>query len=55
MSQRGDPVQQFFSPAEQAMVPRLVPDDELVTANAACGQREHPAPGRAGARHGGRL
>ena len=31
-------VQQFFSPAEQAMVPRLVPDDELVTANAASGQ-----------------
>jgi Na+/melibiose symporter-like transporter len=31
-------VQQFFSPAEQAMVPRLVPDNELVTANAASGQ-----------------
>ena len=31
-------VQQFFSPAQQAMVPRLVPDDELVTANAASGQ-----------------
>src|SRR4029078_2995742 len=31
-------VQQFFSPAEQAMVPRLVPDDELVTANGASGQ-----------------
>ena len=31
-------VQQFFSPAEQAMVPRLVPDDELVTANAVSGQ-----------------
>jgi len=31
-------VQQFFSPAEQAMVPRLVSDDELVTANAASGQ-----------------
>ena len=31
-------VQQFFSPAEQAMVPRLVPDDELLTANAASGQ-----------------
>jgi len=31
-------VQQFFSPAEQAMVPRLVPDDELVTANAVNGQ-----------------
>jgi Na+/melibiose symporter-like transporter len=65
-------VQQFFSPAEQAMVPRLVPDDELVTANAAsgqvanvsrlaqrgtgrAGQRGRPAPGRASARHGGRL
>ena len=31
-------VQQFFSPAEQAMVPRLVPDDELVAANAVSGQ-----------------
>ena len=31
-------VQQFFSPAQQAMVPRLVPDDELVTANAVNGQ-----------------
>ncbi len=31
-------VQQFFSPAEQAMVPRLVPDDELLTANAVNGQ-----------------
>jgi Na+/melibiose symporter-like transporter len=31
-------VQQFFSPAEQAMVPRLVPDQELVTANAVSGQ-----------------
>ena len=31
-------VQQFFSPAEQAMVPRLVPDDELMTANAVSGQ-----------------
>jgi Na+/melibiose symporter-like transporter len=31
-------VQQFFSPAEKAMVPRLVPDEELVTANAASGQ-----------------
>ena len=31
-------VQQFFSPAEQAMVPRLVPDEELVTANAVNGQ-----------------
>jgi Na+/melibiose symporter-like transporter len=28
----------FFSPAEQAMLPRLVPDDELVTANALNGQ-----------------
>ena len=31
-------VQQFFSPAEQAMVPRLVPDEELLTANAMNGQ-----------------
>jgi len=31
-------VQQFFSPAEKAMVPRLVPEDELVTANAVSGQ-----------------
>ena len=29
---------QFFSPAEQAMVPTLVPDDELVAANALSGQ-----------------
>jgi Na+/melibiose symporter-like transporter len=31
-------VQQFFSPAQQAMVPRLVPDDELLPANAVSGQ-----------------
>ena len=31
-------IQQFFSPAEQAMVPRLVPDGELLTANAVNGQ-----------------
>ncbi len=31
-------VQQFFSPAEQAMVPRLVPQDELLAANAVSGQ-----------------
>ncbi len=31
-------VQQFFSPAEQAMVPRLVPGEELVTVNAVSGQ-----------------
>jgi Na+/melibiose symporter-like transporter len=31
-------VEQFFSPAQQAMVPRLVPDDELLTANAVSGQ-----------------
>jgi Na+/melibiose symporter-like transporter len=31
-------VQQFFSPAQQAMVPRLVPDDELLAANAVSGQ-----------------
>ncbi len=31
-------VQQFFTPAEQAMLPRLVPDDQLATANAVGGQ-----------------
>lgn len=31
-------ISQFFSPAEQAMVPTLVPDDELVAANAVSGQ-----------------
>jgi Na+/melibiose symporter-like transporter len=31
-------VGQFFSPAQQAMVPRLVPEDELITANAVSGQ-----------------
>jgi Na+/melibiose symporter-like transporter len=31
-------VQQFFSPAEQAMVPRLVPEDQLLAANAVSGQ-----------------
>lgn len=31
-------VEQFFSPAQQAMVPRLVPGGELVTANAVSGQ-----------------
>ncbi len=31
-------IQQFFSPAEQAMVPRLVPDEDLLTANAVSGQ-----------------
>jgi len=31
-------VQQFFSPAQQAMVPRLVPQDELLAANAISGQ-----------------
>jgi Na+/melibiose symporter-like transporter len=31
-------IQQFFSPAEQAMVPTLVPDAELVAANADSGQ-----------------
>jgi Na+/melibiose symporter-like transporter len=31
-------IQQFFSPAEQAMVPRLVPDEGLLTANALSGQ-----------------
>ena len=34
-------VQQFFSPAEQAMLPRLVPDDELVIANAINGQSQN--------------
>lgn len=34
-------VQQFFSPAEQAMLPRLVPDDQLVTANAVSGQTQN--------------
>jgi predicted MFS family arabinose efflux permease len=31
-------VEQFFSPAQQAMVPRLVPDDQLLAANALNGQ-----------------
>jgi Na+/melibiose symporter-like transporter len=31
-------IQQFFSPTEQAMVPTLVPDTELVAANAVSGQ-----------------
>jgi Na+/melibiose symporter-like transporter len=31
-------VQLFFAPAEQAFLPRLVPDDQLVTANALNGQ-----------------
>src|SRR5579862_4580826 len=31
-------VKQFFSPAEQALVPRLVPDEELLAANALNGQ-----------------
>lgn len=31
-------VQQFFLPAEQALLPGLVPDDRLVTANAPNGQ-----------------
>ncbi|MDX6317575.1 MAG: hypothetical protein QOD35_975, partial [Nocardioidaceae bacterium] len=31
-------IQVFFSPAEQALVPHLVPDDRLVTANALNGQ-----------------
>jgi Na+/melibiose symporter-like transporter len=31
-------VQQFFSPAEQSLVPAIVPDDQLVTANALNGQ-----------------
>ncbi|MGH3448512.1 MAG: MFS transporter, partial [Nocardioidaceae bacterium] len=31
-------VQQFFAPAEEALLPSLVPDDRLVTANALVGQ-----------------
>ena len=31
-------VAQFFTPAEQALLPRLVPDDRLITANALNGQ-----------------
>lgn len=31
-------VQQFFTPAQQAMVPRVVPDDQLVVANGLNGQ-----------------
>jgi len=31
-------IKQFFSPAEQALVPRLVPDNELLAANALNGQ-----------------
>jgi MFS family permease len=31
-------IAQFFFPAQQAMVPRLVPEDQLVTANALAGQ-----------------
>jgi predicted MFS family arabinose efflux permease len=31
-------VKQFFSPAEQALLPRLVPDEELLAANALNGQ-----------------
>ena len=34
-------VQQFFSPAEQALFPSLVRDDELVTANALNGQSQN--------------
>jgi Na+/melibiose symporter-like transporter len=36
-------VQQFFSPAEQALLPRLVPDDQLITANAVNGQAQNLA------------
>jgi Na+/melibiose symporter-like transporter len=31
-------IKQFFSPAQQAMVPRLVPEEELLAANAVSGQ-----------------
>ncbi len=36
-------VEVFFAPAEQAMLPRLVPDEELVTANALNGQASQVA------------
>lgn len=36
-------VEQFFVPAEQALVPRLVDDDDLVTANALNGQSRNLA------------
>ncbi|MGI8613659.1 MAG: MFS transporter, partial [Nocardioidaceae bacterium] len=36
-------VEQFFAPAEQALVPRLVDDDDLVTANALNGQSRNLA------------
>jgi Na+/melibiose symporter-like transporter len=36
-------IQQFFSPAEQAMVPTLVPDEQLVAANALGGQVQNVA------------
>lgn len=34
-------LQQFFAPAEQAMLPRLVLDDQLLTANAVTGQNQN--------------
>jgi Na+/melibiose symporter-like transporter len=36
-------VVQFFSPAEQALLPRLVPDEQLITANAVSGQVQNLA------------
>ena len=36
-------VQQFFSPAEQALLPRLVPDDQLISVNAVSGQAQNLA------------
>jgi Na+/melibiose symporter-like transporter len=36
-------VAQFFSPAEQALLPRLMPDDQLITANAVSGQTQNLA------------
>jgi MFS family permease len=36
-------VQQFLSPAEQALLPGLVPDDQLITANAVSGQVQNLA------------
>jgi Na+/melibiose symporter-like transporter len=36
-------VELFFAPAEQAMLPRVVPDEDLVTANALNGQNQQVA------------
>src|SRR5260370_3717599 len=37
-------VQQFFSPPAQPLLPRLVPDDQLVPANPASGQTQNLSP-----------